>query len=191
MEKKEQLDIIIAGCVKNSRVSQEKLFKLFYGKLMVVCQRYTNDRDSAQDILQEGFIKIFDKISTFENNGSFEGWLRRIVTNTALDYLRKTKKYNWVEENEINTKEEFIEPGEALERESTIQLKAEVALEAIQQLSPAYQTVFNLYVMEEYSHKEIAEMLGISEGTSKSNLSKAKMNLQKIIEKKYTKITNE
>ncbi len=191
MEKKEQLDIIIAGCVKNSRVSQEKLFKLFYGKLMVVCQRYTNDRDSAQDILQEGFIKIFDKISTFENNGSFEGWLRRIVTNTALDYLRKTKKYNWVEENEINTKEEFIEPGEELERESTIQLKAEVALEAIQQLSPAYQTVFNLYVMEEYSHKEIAEMLGISEGTSKSNLSKAKMNLQKIIEKKYTKITNE
>jgi len=191
VEKKEQLDIIIAGCVKNSRVSQEKLFKLFYGKLMVVCQRYTNDRDSAQDILQEGFIKIFDKISTFENNGSFEGWLRRIVTNTALDYLRKTKKYNWVEENEINTKEEFIEPGEELERESTIQLKAEVALEAIQQLSPAYQTVFNLYVMEEYSHKEIAEMLGISEGTSKSNLSKAKMNLQKIIEKKYTKITNE
>ena len=127
----------------------------------------------------------------FQHNGSIEGWLRRIVTNTALDYLRKTKKYNWVEENEINTKEEFIEPGEELERESTIQLKAEVALEAIQQLSPAYQTVFNLYVMEEYSHKEIAEMLGISEGTSKSNLSKAKMNLQKIIEKKYTKITNE
>ena len=153
--------------------------------------RYTNDRDAAQDILQEGFIKIFDKITTFESNGSFEGWMRRIVTNTALDYLRKSKKFNFVEENEVNTKEEYIEAGDELEYENAIEIKAEFALEAINQLSPAYKTVFNLFVMEEYSHKEIADMLGISEGTSKSNLAKAKANLQKIIVKNYSKITNE
>ena len=191
MEKREQLDSIIAGCIKNDRVSQEKLFKLFYGKLMVVCTRYTGDKDSAQEILQEGFIKIFDKIATFESNGSFEGWMRRIVTNTALDFIRKHKKNMWVEETEVNTKEDYIDPYEESSFEESFQLKAEFALEAIQQLSPAYKTVFNLYVMEEYSHKEIAELLGISEGTSKSNLAKAKINLQKIIEKKYSKITNE
>lgn len=191
MDKKEQLDNIIAGCVKNDRVCQEKLFKLFYGKLMVVCLRYTIDKDTAQDILQEGFMKIFDKIKSFESSGSFEGWMRRIVTNTALDHLRKSKKFNFVEENEVNTKEEFIDYDDVKEFESSIDLKAELALEAIQQLSPAYKAVFNLYVMEEYSHKEIAEMLGISEGTSKSNLAKAKMNLQKLILKKYSKIANE
>jgi RNA polymerase sigma-70 factor (ECF subfamily) len=191
VEKREQLDSIIAGCIKNDRVSQEKLFKLFYGKLMVVCTRYTGDKDSAQEILQEGFIKIFDKIATFESNGSFEGWMRRIVTNTALDFIRKHKKNMWVEETEVNTKEDYIDPYEESSFEESFQLKAEFALEAIQQLSPAYKTVFNLYVMEEYSHKEIAELLGISEGTSKSNLAKAKINLQKIIEKKYSKITNE
>jgi len=191
VEKKEQLDVIIAGCAKNDRVCQEKIFKLFYGKLMAVCLRYTSDKDTAQEILQEGFIKIFDKIKTFESNGSFEGWIRRIVTNTALDYLRKSKKLNWVQENEINSKEDFSNPMEDSEIESTIQLKAEFALEAIQKLSPAYRTVFNLYVMEEYTHKEIANLLGISEGTSKSNLAKAKMNLQKYIANKYRKIEHE
>ncbi len=191
MDKKEQLDNIVTGCMKNDRVCQEKLFKLYYGKLMIVCLRYTNDKDTAQDILQEGFMKIFDKITSFESTGSFEGWMRRIVTNTALDHLRKSKKFNFVEENEINTKEEFVDVDEVQEFENSIELKAEFALEAIQQLSPAYKTVFNLYVMEEYSHKEIAEMLGISEGTSKSNLAKAKMNLQKLIVKKYSKIANE
>jgi len=191
VDNKGQLENIVAGCIKNDRVSQEKLFKLFYGKLLIVCQRYTNDRDTAQDILQEGFMKIFDKIATFESSGSFEGWMKRIVTNTALDHLRKSKKFNFVEENEINTKEDFVDYGDKLESDNSIELKAEFALQAIQQLSPAYQTVFNLYVMEEYSHKEIAEVLGISEGTSKSNLAKAKMNLQKIILKKYSKIANE
>jgi len=191
VEKKEQLETLIAGCAKNDRVCQEKIFKLFYGKLMAVCLRYTSDKDTAQEILQEGFIKIFDKIKTFESNGSFEGWIRRIVTNTALDYLRKSKKLNWVQENEINSKEDFSNPMEDAEIESTIQLKAEFALEAIQKLSPAYRTVFNLYVMEEYTHKEIANLLGISEGTSKSNLAKAKMNLQKYIANKYRKIEHE
>jgi RNA polymerase sigma-70 factor (ECF subfamily) len=191
VEKKEQLEEIILGCIGKNRVSQEKLFKLYYGKLMSLCLRYTSDRDTAQEILQEGFIKVFDKLTTFESSGSFDGWIRRIVTNTALDYLRKTKRLNWVEENEVNTKEDFTNPLEILEFENNFQLKADVAMEAIQQLSPAYKTVFNLYVIENYSHKEIAEALGISEGTSKSNLAKAKMNLQKIINKQLTKISNE
>jgi RNA polymerase sigma-70 factor (ECF subfamily) len=191
VEKREQLEEIILGCINKNKVSQEKMFKLYYGKLMSLCLRYTSDRDTAQEILQEGFIKVFDKINTFESSGSFEGWIKRIITNTALDYLRKSKKFNWVEENEINTKESFSDPLESVEFEYDFQLKANIALEAIQQLSPAYKTVFNLYVLENYSHKEIAELLGISEGTSKSNLAKAKMNLQKIINKQIVKINNE
>lgn len=163
------------------------LFKLYYGKMMTLCLRYTNDRDTAQEILQDGFIKVFDKLNTFESNGSFEGWIRRIMTNTALDALRKTKRLNWVEENENNTKEEFNDPIDNVEFENEFELKANIALEAIQELSPAYKTVFNLYVFENYSHKEIADALGISEGTSKSNLAKAKMNLQKFITKKIAK----
>ncbi len=188
MDKKSQLDILIAGCVKKDRLSQEKLFKLFYGKLMAISLRYANDNDTAQEILQESFIKIFDKIEMFESNGSFEGWIKRIVTNTALDFLRKSKRVTFVEENEVNTKDAFTNPLEESEFEHTLELKASFALEAIQKLSPAYRTVFNLYVIEEYTHKEIAEMLGISEGTSKSNLAKAKMNLQKMITNYYSKI---
>jgi RNA polymerase sigma factor (sigma-70 family) len=190
VEKKEQIEVIIAGCVQNSRVHQEKLFKLFYGKLMTVCMRYTSDKDTAQEILQEGFIKIFDKIHTYESSGSFEGWLRRIVTNTALDSIRKSKRLNWTEENEINTKEDFFNPLEEIENEDILHMKADHALQAIQKLSPAYRTVFNLYVMEEMTHKQIAEKLGISEGTSKSNYAKAKMNLKKYIANYFTKIEN-
>jgi RNA polymerase sigma factor (sigma-70 family) len=188
VNKKDQLDVLIAGCIRKDRLSQEKLFKLFYGRLMAISLRYVSDKDTAQEILQEGFIKIFDKIATFESNGSFEGWSKRIITNTALDYLRKSKRVTWVEENEVNSKEEFSNPMEDQEFEETLILKAEFAMEAIQKLSPAYRTVFNLYVLEDYSHKEIAELLGISEGTSKSNLAKAKMNLQKIITNYYSKI---
>jgi RNA polymerase sigma-70 factor (ECF subfamily) len=187
VEIKIKLDDIINRCLRKDRLAQEQLFKLYYGKMMGVCLRYTNDRDTAQEILQDGFIKVFDKLNTFESNGSFDGWIRRIMANTALDALRKNKRLNWVEENEINTKTEFNNPEDNFEFEQEFDLKANMALEAINELSPAYKTVFNLYVFENYSHKEIAESLGISEGTSKSNLAKAKMNLQKIINKKIAK----
>lgn len=187
MEIKIKLDDIINRCLRKDRLAQEQLFKLYYGKMMAVCLRYTNDKDTAQEILQDGFIKVFDKLNTFESNGSFDGWIRRIMANTALDALRKNKRLNWVEENEINTKAEFNDPIDNFEFEQEFELKANVAMDAINELSPAYKTVFNLYVFENYSHKEIAETLGISEGTSKSNLAKAKMNLQKIINKKIAK----
>ena len=187
MEKKIELDEIISKCLRKDRLAQEQLFKLYYGKMMTVCLRYTNDKDTAQEILQDGFIKVFDKLNTFESSGSFDGWIRRIMANTALDSIRKNKRFNWVEENEVNTKDDYNDPLDSIEFEQEFELKANVAMEAINELSPAYKTVFNLYVFENYSHKEIAEILGISEGTSKSNLAKAKMNLQKIINKKIVK----
>jgi len=187
VERKIELDEIINKCLRKDRLAQEQLFKLYYGKMMAVCLRYTNDRDTAQEILQDGFIKVFDKLYTFESSGSFDGWIRRIMANTALDALRKNKRLNWVEENELNTKVEFNDPIDSLDFEQEFELKANVAMEAINELSPAYKTVFNLFVFENYSHKEIADALGISEGTSKSNFAKAKINLQKIINKKFAK----
>lgn len=154
---------------------------------MVVCRRYTNDQDTAQEILQDGFIKIFDKLGAFDYKGSFEGWIRRIFVNTAIDSIRKSKKVTFTDnENEFkNLSENKVEELEDFELTS---IKAEVAMKAIEKLSPAYRTVFNMYVIEEYSHKEISEILNISEGTSKSNLAKARMNLQKILNEQFTSL---
>ncbi|TNF49569.1 MAG: RNA polymerase sigma factor [Bacteroidetes bacterium] len=156
--------------------------------MLVVCMRYMNDRDTAQEVLQEGFIKVFEKLGAFDYKGSFEGWIRRIIANTAIDSIRKSKKDPYLTDNDNDFKlgaEDEIEMREELE---ITDIKAEIAMEAIQKLSPAYRAVFNLYVLEEYSHKEIAEILGISEGTSKSNLAKAKMNLQKMLSDKFMNI---
>lgn len=150
--------------------------------------RYANDRDSAEEMLQEGFIKIFDKLDAFDYKGSFEGWMRRIVANTAIDHIRKSKKNPILTDNDDDFKLGGENPMIEQEELDLVDIQAEMALEAIQELSPAYRSVFNLYVMEEYTHKEIGEILGISEGTSKSNLSKAKLNLQKILKEKFMKI---
>jgi RNA polymerase sigma-70 factor (ECF subfamily) len=188
VENKEQLKAIIDGCLQNDRRSQEQLFKLFYGKMLPVCIRYVSDRDTAQEVLQEGFIKVFEKLGAFDHKGSFEGWIRRIVANTAIDAIRKSKKDPYRTDNDNDFKigaEDLMVDREEME---TLDLKAQVAMEAVQKLSPAYRAVFNLYVLEEYSHKEIGAILGISEGTSKSNLAKAKMNLQKILSEKFMNI---
>jgi RNA polymerase sigma-70 factor (ECF subfamily) len=188
VENKEQLKEIIEGCLRNDRRSQEAIFKLFYGKMMVVCMRYTNDKDTAQEVLQEGFMKVFEKLGAFDYKGSFEGWVRRIVANTAIDSIRRSKKNPILTDNDNDFKIGGENPMEEKETIELGEIKAEMAMEAIQKLSPAYRTVFNLYVLEEYSHKEIAEMLEISEGTSKSNLAKAKMNLQKILNQQFMNI---
>lgn len=149
--------------------------------------RYLRDKDSAQEVLQEGFIKVFDNIQNFDKKGSFEGWMRRIVANCAIDAIRKSKKDFVLSENE----KDFVTlPEEDLLHEDweITTVKAELAMEAINKLSPAYKAVFNLYVFENYTHKEIAEILEISEGTSKSNLAKAKMNLQNYLKAQYSKI---
>ena len=150
--------------------------------------RYATDRDSAEEILQLGFIKIFEKLDAFDYKGSFEGWMRRIISNTAIDSIRKAKRNPFLTDNDEDFKlgaEDPVVEGEELQ---LTKIKAEVAMEAINQLSPAYKAVFNLYVLEEYTHREIAEILGISEGTSKSNLSKAKQNLQRQLKEKFANI---
>lgn len=157
---------------------------MLYSKMMSVCMRYSKDTDTAQEVLQISFIKVFDKLEKYDFNGSFEGWVRRIVVNTAIDNIRKhnrdpfstSEDYMFVDEDEVHAEESF---------DDDVELKADMAMKAIQQLSPAYQAVFNLYVIENYSHKEVAEILNISEGTSKSNLAKAKKRLQEILQDKY------
>jgi RNA polymerase sigma factor (sigma-70 family) len=188
VEKLSQLREIIDGCLLNDRKSQEQLFKLFYGKMLTVCMRYTNDRDSAQEVLQEGFIKVFEKLQAFDDKGSFEGWVRRIIANTAIDAIRKSKKDPFLTDNDDDFKLGSENPVILEEESQLAELKAEIALQAVQELSPAYRTVFNLFVLEDYSHREIAAILGVSEGTSKSNLAKAKANLQKILEKKFVNL---
>lgn len=188
VENKEKIKELINGCIRNERKSQEQLFKLFYGKMLGVCMRYTNDRDTAQEIVQDSFIKVFEKLSLFDHSGSFEGWIRRIIVNTAIDSIRKAKKDPFLTDNDNDFKLGGIDPMAESEELHLTDVKAEIIMEAIQQLSPSYRTVFNLYVIDNYSHKEIAETLGISEGTSKSNLSKARYNIQKIVESKFIKL---
>lgn len=185
MENKAHLEELIKGCLRQERRSQEELFKLYYGKMLAVCMRYSRDRDTAEEMLQEGFIKIFDKLKAFDYSGSFEGWIRRIIVNTAIDKIRKAKKDPSLTDKDEDFKLGAVNPMIEQEDIEFTEVRAEIAMEAIQSLSPAYRAVFNLYVIEEYTHKEIAEILGISEGTSKSNLSKAKLNLQRVLKERF------
>jgi RNA polymerase sigma-70 factor (ECF subfamily) len=167
--------------------------------MMAVCMRYTRDKDTAQDIVQDGFIKVFDKVKDFGFNGSFEGWVRRIMVNQAIDYVRKAKvtyeiidnlNYNddGDEESQNSEEDELSDnielTGDEYMEKIFNKVSPEVILEAMDLLTPAYKAVFNLYAIENYSHQDIANSLGISVGTSKSNYAKAKMNLKKILIKK-------
>ena len=173
---------LVSGCAKGDRKSQQKIFESFYGKMLVVCLRYSKNTDEAKDILQEGFIKVFANIGKFDGKGSLEGWIRRVIVNTAIDTVRKNKHNLFDDfESQKNKLSESIEE-EAFTDE--FEFSANDVLNALHQISPAYRTVFNLYILEGYTHKEIAEKLEISEGTSKSNLAKAKMNIKKLLLKK-------
>ncbi len=186
------IDEIIKGCANNDRKSQKYLYEKFYSKMLNTCLRYTHDYDEAKDILQEGFLKIFGSISNYTDSGSFEGWMKRIMVNTAIDYYRKKKRENFITTDSdflLGKEEDQIATDSNLEEEdvTAYNLDPKIVMEEIQNLSPAYRIVFNMYVMEGYSHKQIAEILEISEGTSKSNLAKAKMNLQKKLSKYIVK----
>ncbi|HPG11226.1 MAG TPA: RNA polymerase sigma factor [Chitinophagaceae bacterium] len=150
---------------------QKELYDRFSPRMYAVCLRYAGNSEEAQDILQEGFIKVFKKLDSFRGDGSFEGWVRRIFVNTAIEHFRRKKYLTPVTEKEENTIE-----GKYTSALDSLAEKDIMAL--IQELSPGYRTVFNMYVVEGYTHKEIADMLGISEGTSKSQLSRAKVILQ-------------
>lgn len=167
-------DEIIEGCIKGGRKYQKVLYERFYGSMMVVCMRYTHDREEARDVLHEAFMKVFKNIGKFSLGTNLGAWIRRIMVNTAIDHYRKRAKGPALVEinhaiHEIDTHNILSDMG------------AEEILAMVQKLSPAYKMVFNLYVIEGYSHKEVGKLLGISEGTSKSNLAKARAKLQKMI----------
>ncbi len=165
---------IIDGCLSGSRRDQELLYRRNAPKLYAVCLQYAGNTEEARDVLQEGFIKIFENLSHFSHEGSFEGWMRRIIVNTALERYR-TRYYL----NKVDDIDGVTEPVAEPDTDDFAGLEACDLLNMIMELPPKYRMVFNLFAIEGYSHREIGDMLGISEGTSKSNLSRARDILQK------------
>ncbi len=171
---------LIAACKKQDTNAQRRLYETYAARMMGVCLRYCKDYDDAQDLLHDGFIKVFIQIKTFSGNGSFEGWMRRVFVNTVFEHFRKEKKKHLL----ISDGEEFeIETvDENLERLFNDDITETKLLEMIQELPPGYRMVFNLYVFEEMSHKEIAKKLDIKENASRSQYSRAKSLLRKKID---------
>lgn len=165
---------LIQGCLDGNARMQELLYRQFSPKMYAVCLRYSGQPEDAQDILQEGFVKVYRNLARFRGEGSFEGWMRRIFVNTAIEHYRRSVKMYPVTETQENQVED--RNWSAFDKLSVKDL-----MKLIQGLSPGYRTVFNLYVVEGYTHREIGEMLGISEGTSKSQLARAKAILQHLI----------
>jgi RNA polymerase sigma-70 factor (ECF subfamily) len=167
------IEQLIHECTKNNIKSQEQLYKLLAPKLFAVCLKYSRNYEEAQDNLQESFLVIFEKIGQFKNTGSFEGWAKRIVINYVLQQYRNQKIF------EIISEKIAVEEEVEIDDEN---VSLEFLTKIIQELPDRYRLVFNLYVIDDYSHKEIAEMLGITIGTSKSNLARAKAILKQKIE---------
>ena len=167
------LEKLIKKCKQGDKKSQSEVYQLFAGKLFALCLKYSKNYQEAQDNLQDGFITIYKKIDQYQFKGSFEGWLKRIVINTALQKYREKNVLNLISD-------EIPDKVEVEVDETTLSL--DYLLKIIQELPNQYRLVFNLYVLDGYSHREIAEMLEISEGTSKSNLSRARQILKRKVE---------
>lgn len=182
-----KLPDLLAGCLRNNRRSQELLYRQFYGYAMGVCLRYTPTREEALDVLNDGFLKVFTRLEQYDPEQPFKGWLRRILINTALDQYRQAVKHYHHEAVEA------ADQTAATDTDAYSQLAHEELIALIQQLSPAYRLVFNLYVIDGYSHEEIAGQLGITVGASKSNLARARENLKRMLQKKsndeYARVT--
>ena len=171
-------EAILQGCLKNNAAAQKALYLKYSAKMLVVCYRYAHNREDAEDMLQEGFIKIFSQIHTFENRGALEGWIRRIIVHTCINHLKKNKRFNesvdLIHATSIQVKEETIP--------SIIQAKQ--VMECIRLLPIGYRTVLNLYAIEGFTHREIGDMLDIEESTSRSQYTRAKAMLEDILIKK-------
>ena len=166
------LDQLIQNCKKNDTKAQSELYKLFSSKLFAICLKYCRNRAEAEDNLQDSFVTIFNKISQYDNKGSFEGWLKRITINTALQRYRRKGVFNIVSEEKIEDVSIEIENED---------VSIDFLLSTIQELPDRYRMVFNLYALDGYSHKEISQMLDITTGTTKSNLARARMILKEKI----------
>lgn len=174
----ENQDEILKGCVNGKRQAQNTLYRQFAAKMYGVCLRYAKDSTDAEDILQDGFVKVFQHIGSFKNEGSLEGWIRRIIVNTALEKFRK--------KNPLYPVGEIYEVAKNLKYDDIDgHIAVQELMGLVQKLPPGYKVVFNLYAIEGYSHKEISEQLGISEGTSKSQLARARATLQEEVVKLY------
>lgn len=165
---------LIRACIRQERWAQQLLYEEYYSRMMGLCLRYAGSQDEALDILHEGFIKVFNHIGKYQPGTSLSAWIRRIIVNTAIDYYRRS----------IRRRTEDIEQAYDLssnDADAISQCTEQEILEAIQRLSPAYRAVFNLYIIEGYSHREIADLLNITESTSRSNLVKARIKLQALL----------
>jgi len=171
-----ELQDLVKLCRKNDRKAQERLFKISYPLALTVCRRYTRDLEEAQSVVNEGMLKVFRELDQYSPDLSFGGWVRRIMVNTSIDHFRRIKRY-LDRFSEIDG-EEYVND---FDEDILDKISAEEILTLVSQLPPAYQMVFSLYAVEGYTHREIAEKLGISEGTSKSNYSKARAKMQKAI----------
>ena len=170
----EDLHELIKGCIKQDSKCQKLLYKAFYGFAMGICLRYTNDRDEASGVMNQGFFKVFTHIDSFDTARPFKAWLGRIMMNASIDHYRSNLKMAYTDDLD---KAENLSDGELPDKN----LNDNDLLAMVQQLPPAYRTVFNLFAIEGYSHEEIAVMLNINTGTSKSNLHKARLKLKKMI----------
>ena len=171
-------EAILKGCLSNNPAAQRELYNRYSSKMLAVCYRYGHNREDAEDMLQEGFIKVFLQIHTFENRGAFEGWVRRIIVHTCINILKKNKKFN--ESVDI-----IYATGIQVREESVPAIiQAKQVVECIRLLPIGYRTVLNLYAVEGYSHREIADMLDIEESTSRSQYTRAKAMLEDILIRK-------
>lgn len=172
------LDKIIKGCLKGDRKSQEQLYNMLSNRMFGLCLQYADNYDDACDILQDGFIKVFRKMEQYSGKGSFEGWVRRIMINTALERYRSQLHLYPLTENSVISREPAYD--DVFERLSVKDL-----IKLVRELPPRYRMVFNMFAIEGYPHKDIAEILGITVGTSKSNLSRARDILQKKVRQEF------
>jgi RNA polymerase sigma-70 factor (ECF subfamily) len=169
---------IIAGCLQNDVAAQRELYNRYSPKMLSVCYRFAQSREDGEDMLQEGFIKVFTQMHTFQNKGAFEGWIRRIIVHTCINFLKKYKKFN---ESVDLAYADYIQV-----KEETVPsiMQARQIIECVRLLPLGYRTVLNLYALEGYSHKEIGQMLDIEESTSRSQYTRAKSMLENILIRK-------
>src|SRR5688572_15689715 len=171
-------EAILQGCLRNDSTAQRELYQRYSPKMLSVCYRFAHNREDAEDMLQEGFIKVFTQIHTFQNKGAFEGWIRRIIVHTCINFLKKHKKFtdnvDLIHANYLQVKEETIPSI----------MQAKQVIECIRLLPVGYRTVLNLYAIEGFSHREIGEILDIEESTSRSQYTRAKAMLEDILIKK-------
>ena len=168
-------ELLLAGCLKNNAAAQEALYSRFSPRMLGVCYRFAKNREDAEDMLQEGFIKVFTQIHQYRNEGALEGWIRRIIVHTCINHLKKNKKFSdsldIIHANSIHVNEEMIPSI----------MQAKQVVECIRMLPLGYRTVLNLYAIEGFPHKEIAGMLDIEESTSRSQYTRAKAMLEDIL----------